>query len=371
MAAGFNAYLIAPASIIPLLTAEFGIDKPAAGLAISVFFLSWGVFGIPGGLLTDRYDNRRLVFGGVCVFVLAAWAGAVVSSYDLFLVTRFVAGATGAFLWTANTNIVNRVFGEHRRALGTSLFVASGPAGQAIAQFGSPLIAGAAGWQTVFFVYPFIVIAGLLGLFVVRRTPVRSDSRISLGEFSTALRNPAVLSVSMAAACAYALFVFFSSWMPTYATEVLSINLAAAGAATALVPFTGILSRPGGGWLSDRFGGRRGPVVIASFVLSLPVIAAISLVATPVGFAALLAAAGLSSQLGIGVVFVLVSELADEGAAGTSLAVLTTISTFGSLSAPVVAGWLIETFSWTAGYGFATVVAIAGIAFVLRAPEPA
>jgi MFS family permease len=370
MAAGFNAYLIAPASIIPILTVEFAIGKAAAGLAISVFFLAWMVAGLPGGLLMDRYDNRRLVAVGVVAFVLASWGGAAAPSYELFLVTRFVGGATGAFIWTANTNVVNQVFPEHRRAVGTSLFVASGPAGQALAQFGGPLVAEAAGWRTVFVAYPLIAVVGLVGLFVVLRRPIRSESRISLGEFAGALRNPAVLSVGMASACAFSLFVFFSSWMPTYATEVLSIELAAAGAATALVPFTGIVSRPGGGWLSDKLGGRRRPVVVASFVLSLPVILGISFVATPDGFAALLAMAGLSSQLGIGVVFVLVSELADEGTEGTSLAVLTTVSTFGSLVAPVAAGWLIQQFSWTVGYGFAVCLALAGIASILRAPEP-
>jgi predicted MFS family arabinose efflux permease len=41
VATGFNAYLFAPASIVPLFVDEFGIDKPAAGLAISAVFLGW------------------------------------------------------------------------------------------------------------------------------------------------------------------------------------------------------------------------------------------------------------------------------------------------------------------------------------------
>ena len=75
VATGFNAYLFAPASIMPPFTAAFGIDKAAAGLAISVVFLGWAVCQIPSGFLMDRYDNRRLVWAGVVVFLGAAAAG--------------------------------------------------------------------------------------------------------------------------------------------------------------------------------------------------------------------------------------------------------------------------------------------------------
>ena len=369
MAAGFNAYLIAPASIIPLLVDSFGIDKASAGLSISVFFLAWGMAGLPGGLLMDRYDNRRLTFVGVVALVLASLAGAATSAYLPFLLTRFVGGATGAFLWTANANVVSRVFPESKLAVATGLFVAAGPAGQAIAQFGGPLLADVAGWRAVFVVYPLIVVAGLPVLYLAAREPVRSEEAISLGQFVRVLRNPTILAVSFASACSFALFVFFSSWMPTYATEELSIDLAAAGAATALVPFAGIVARPGGGWLSDRIGERRRPVIVVSFLLALPVIFGVTTIRSAGGFAVLMLAAGASVQLAIGVYYVYVAELAEPGTTGTCLAMVTSVSTVGSLIAPALAGWLIDVSSWTAGYGFAVVVALAGIGFVLSTPE--
>lgn len=369
MGAGFNAYLIAPASIIPLLTEQFGVDKATAGLSISVFFLSWGLMGIPGGLLMDRYDNRRLAFVGTAVFVAASVATALAPNYAVFLLVRLVGGATGAFLWTANANIVSRVFPESKLAVGTGLFVASGPAGQAVAQFLGPILSSAAGWRSVFIAYPILAAAGVPVLYLAVREPVVSDEHVSLARFARTLRNPTILTVSLAAACSYALFVFFNSWMPTYATEVLSIELAAAGAATALLPFAGIVARPGGGWISDRLDGRRRPVIVASFLLSLPVIFGISLVASPGGFAILMVSAGASVQLAIGVYYVYVSELAEPGTTGTCLAMVTSISTMGSLVAPVLAGWLIDTVSWTAGYGFAVLLAVGGIGFVLRTPE--
>lgn len=368
MAAGFNAYLIAPASIIPLLTEQFDIDKAAAGLSISIVFLSWGLLGIPGGLLMDRYDNRWLVFVGTAVFVAASIATAFAPNYVVFLLARLVGGATGAFLWTANANIVNRVFPESKLAIGTGLFVASGPAGQAIAQFFGPIISDVAGWRFVFLAYPVLAVVGVPVLYLAVREPLVSDERVSLAQFGRTLRNPTILTVSLAAACSFGLFVFFNSWMPTYATEVLSIELATAGTATALVPFVGIVARPGGSWLSDRLNGRRRPVIVASFLLSLPVIFGVSS-ASSRSFAVLMVSAGVSVQLAIGVYYVYVSELAESGTTGTCLAMLTSISTIGSLVAPVFAGWLIDALSWTAGYGFAALLAMSGIGFVLLTPK--
>lgn len=369
MATGFNAYLIAPASLIPILSEEFVINKAAAGLTISVFFLTWGLASLPGGFLMDRYDNRFLVLIGSVVFVVASVLTAVSPNYEVFILMRMLGGATGAFLWTANTNIIGQVFPKAKLALGTGLFVAAGPTGQAIAQFLGPVLAELAGWRSVFFAYPVLVVVGLPILYMAIREPVQTDQAISLAKFRHTLQNIDILAVSGAAACSYALFSFFSSWMPTYATEVVGIELAAAGAATALVPFAGIVARPGGGWLSDWYHHRRRPVIVLSFLLTLPVIVVVTLVATGGQFAVVMFLAGGTVQLAIGVYFVYVTELADQGTTGTSLAMMTAITTMGALVAPVAGGWLIDTISWAAGYGFAIAVAILGIGVILRVPE--
>lgn len=368
MATGFNAYLLAPASLIPLLVGEFSIDKPAAGLAISAVFLAWALFQTPGGLLMDRYDNRLLVWVGVGTFAVAAVAGTFAPTYSLFLATRFVGGMAAVFLWAGNANIVGRTFPESSRALGTSLFITSAPAGGAIAQFGGPLVADAFGWRAVLLLYPLVTVVGAPLFYLTLRDPIRNETHLDLSTFAETLRDPPIVLVSLSSFCAYSLFVFFNSWMPTYATEVLSINLAAAGAITALVPLVGFVARPGGGWLSDRIGGRRRPVIVVAFALALPVFVVISTVSSASGFGAVLLLAGLASQLGTGVFYVYVDELASPETRGTALSVLTTLSMTGALVSPVFAGWLIENVSWVAAFGFGALLAVGGIAAIALTP---
>lgn len=369
VATGFNAYLLSPAPLIPLLVGEFAVDKPTAGLAISAAYVPWLLLQLPGGLLLDRHDNRRLVYAGAAVLGVGAAAGAVVDTYPAYLATRVVGGSTAVFLWTGGVNIVTRVFPADSRALGTSLFVASAPLGLTVAQYAGPLVAAAWGWRAVNLVYPLVTLAGLPVFALALREPVRNRSRLSLGDFARAVRDPAVLAVSVASLFAYALFLFLNSWMPTYATEVLGVELAAAGAATALVPLSGLLARPGGGWLSDRLGRRRRPVVLLSFALAMPAILGLAMAGTLPTFGLALFLAGLASQLGIGVVYVYADELAGAGSGGTSLAVLTALSVSGSLVAPVAGGWVVDAISWSAAFWFAGGLALAGLLAASAAPR--
>jgi len=366
---GFNAYLFAPASVVPLLVGEFGIDKPSAGLAISAVFLAWVLLQLPGGLLVDRYDNRLLVWAGAALLFGMAVAGTLAPDYRTFLLTRFLAGGSALFLWTTAANVVDRSFPAAKRAVGTGLFIASAPAGVTLAQFAGPHVAAAFGWRATLLVYPTVTAVGLPFLYLLLREPVRNESRLELPGFLAALRNRTVLLVSVSSFCAYSLFVFFNSWMPTYGTDVLSLDLATAGAMTALVPAMGLLARPGGGWLSDRIGGRRRPVLVGTFLLVLPALLGVTLVSSTLGYGAVLVLAGVGSQLGTGVFYVYVGELSAEATRGTGLAVLTTLSISGALTAPVLTGWLIEQFSWDAAFGFGALLAVTGIVAVMFAPE--
>lgn len=369
LSTGFNAYLFAPASVVPLLVTEFGIDKPTAGLAISATFLGWVLLQLPSGLLMDRYDNRRLVWLGGGILFVTAVAGALAPDYPTFLLARFLGGGSAVFLWTTNANVVDRSFPASSRAVGTGIFIASAPAGVSLAQFAGPHVAAAFGWRATLLLYPLVTALGLPAFYLLLREPVRSETHLALSAFLTALRNRTVLLVSVSSFCAYSLFVFFNSWMPTYGTEVISIDLATAGAMTAIVPAMGLLARPGGGWLSDRLGGRRRPVLVGTFLLVLPALVGITMVSSVVGFGAMLVLAGVGSQLGTGVFYVYVGELSAEETRGTGLAVLTTLSIAGALSAPVLTGWLIEQLSWGAAFGFGVVVAIVGIAAVALVSE--
>lgn len=361
LSAGFIAYVIAPASILPLFVAEYAIGKPAASASISAVFLTWALLQIPGGYVMDRHDNRRLVALGAVVFILASLGGLLADSYPAFLLTRLVSGASVVFVFVGSVNVLGRVLPDDRRALGMGVFIASPPLGIALAQFTGPLIAQPYGWRVALLAYILLATAGLVVFLALLREPIKPADRATVGQFLGTLRNRSVLLVSLASFCTYAVWTFLVTWMPSYGTEVLGFDLAAAGAATALVPLAGIVARPGGGWLSDLLDGRLVPIIVTSFLASMVLLYLLGGAPSPMAFAVLLALTGAAVNLAVGLYLVYVNALATASTQGTGLSVLLTFSQVGNLVAPVAGGWMIARFSWTGGFGFAIGLAAVGL----------
>jgi NNP family nitrate/nitrite transporter-like MFS transporter len=360
-----NGYFIAPASVLPLLVGEFSVTKTVAGLAISAAIFGTVLSQIPCGFLMDRYDNRRLLAAATAVFVPASVVGVASASYPLFLASRFAAGVAGGVLFVLGTNVVSQLFAGRKQGFVMTLFIASAPVGFAFSQFSGPPVAAAFGWEAAFLTYPALAAVGFALFGLSWSTPIQSGDPISLAQFGNALRNRSVLVVSVSAFCSYMLYIFFNSWMPTYATEVLPLTLTQAGTVTSLLPAVGVVARPFGGWVSDALGHRRRVVVAASLLFALPGLYVIATGVSPAMFAVTMLGVGFSLQFGSGVYYVYARELATENSGGTTLALFTTIAFTGTLVSPTVGGWLISAVSWPATFAVYVGIGLFGIGILL------
>jgi MFS family permease len=366
---GANAYMLAPASIVPLLVDEFTISKATAGLAISAAVFGSVLIQLPGGFLMDRYDNRRLMLAGTLVFAPVATLGTLPGSYYAFLVARVLAGVAAGGLFVLGANIVAEVFEGRRQGFMTTLFLASAPLGFAVSQIAGPMLGERFGWQAPFIAYPALAFVGYLLFRASRPSAIRTGEPISLDAFRLALRNRSVLLVSFAGFCSYVLYIFLNSWMPTYASEQLPITLGQAGTIAALLPAVGIVARPAGGWLSDRLGYRRRAVALLSLGFALPALLVISQAVSVLLFAAVMLGVGFCLQFGMGVYYVYTRELAKGDTSATSLTVFTTIAFVGTLVAPTLGGWLIETFAWGPTFLVHIGIGVLGIGLLAATPD--
>ncbi|WP_226043259.1 MFS transporter [Natrinema sp. DC36] len=364
-----NGYFIAPASVLPLLVGEFSVTKTVASLAISTAIFGTVLSQIPCGFLMDRYDNRRLMAAATAVFLPVSVVGVVLVSYPLFLASRFVAGVAAGVLFVLGTNVVSQLFAGRNQGFMMTVFIASAPVGFAFSQFSGPPVAAAFGWEATFLTYPLLAAAGFVLFRLSWSTPIQSGDPISLAQFGMALRNRSVLVVSVSAFCSYMLYIFFNSWMPTYATEVLPLTLVQAGAVTSLLPAVGVVARPVGGWVSDALGYRRRVVVAASLLFSLPGLYVVAAGVSPTVFAVTMLCVGFSIQFGSGVYYVYARELATENSGGTTLALFTTIAFTGTLVSPTVGGWLISAVSWSATFAVYVGIGLFGIGILLLSTD--
>lgn len=272
-----GALEISPASIALLVSERLAVDTGAVSWLVSVMLGVAVVASVPAGRVVHRLGPRRALAAASALLVaggVASWWFATRGDYALVFLARIVAGGGFILLWNAGLGAFG-AFAE--RATATSLFTASGPLGFAVGHFTAPLLAESFGWASPFLVYPLLVVVPALALAVVR-APAGADAdgdAPTLGEVRSLLATRAFVLVAAMAFVSYSLYLFVNSWVPTYLDAVLGYSATQSGALVAVFPLLGAFSRLSGGLVADRvFDGERRPVVLASFLVSDPLLAA-------------------------------------------------------------------------------------------------
>lgn len=377
LSASAAAYEIVPASVTPVIMDGLGIGPAAVGWIVGVMFGTAVVFSVPVGVALDRIDPRRALTLAAVALVVAGvggWQAALDGAYWTLLATRVLGGAAFTVIWNAGLDVLGRSFAAERGATVIGVFSASGPAGFGLGQLLGPQVAATWGWPAIFAVFAglsalgFVVFRLASGRLALARAAGSGPDRAALGR---ALTDRQVWLVCGMGFSAFSLYLFVNSWMPTYLTT-LGLSLAESGLLVALFPAVGAVSRTAGGVLSDRaFGGRRRPVARLSFVAAVPLVALLAVAREFAVLLVLLGLAGFFVQLGQGLFYTYVRELAAPDVRATSVALLTAVGLLGSFVAPVVAGWILQvTGSYPLAFAYAVLLGAGGLVLAWVAPEP-
>jgi len=371
-----QGFIIIPATILDPISTATGVEQSTAVWLVSATPGAWAATNFLAGSVIDRWGDVAVTATGTVLFVatsgwcfLAGMQGAFLS----LLLARIVAGVAIGAIWTAGANIVGRAFSTATSGTAIGIFTASAPAGFAVTQFTTPTVADAFGWPAVFAIAAGLSVVALGAFFVgVRGVALeKPDHQTTVGaDFAVVLRNRAVVYGAVMAFAAYSLYLFLNSWLPTYLSATFSISATTSGILAALFPVMGVLSRSGGGLLSDRvFDGSRLGVLRLSFLTASPVVALMVLSRRLAVVVALLVLAGFTIQLSFGVVYAYVREAVDESISGTALAVLGTAGIGGAFTAPLVAGELIDYSGYPLAFGYAVALGVVGLGLTMLAPD--
>lgn len=134
----------------PTLATTFGVSAETAALNLSMFMLTFAATQVVIGYVSDAIGRRRVMIGGLIVFVIAAIACAVSPTIEVLLVCRALQGAGAACCPVASRAMVRDTQppGEAARLLSTMLAVL------AVAPMIAPTIGTALldwfGWRAIF-----------------------------------------------------------------------------------------------------------------------------------------------------------------------------------------------------------------------------
>ncbi|WNM27231.1 MFS transporter [Demequina capsici] len=173
-------YFVQP--LLPRLVTQFGISEGSSGLALSVTTAAMMLGLLVAGPFADRVGRARAIALSLLSSGILSIAGAFAPTWELFLVTRALAGLTLAILPAIALAVVRDIApnGDHLRA--NSIYIAGTAVGGALGRLAPLPLANAFGWQSAAVVLGVLSLASGIGsLLWLPRRPARAGERPSLG----------------------------------------------------------------------------------------------------------------------------------------------------------------------------------------------
>jgi MFS family permease len=263
---GLDRWIIAP--LLPSIMKDLHLNYQDAGNIIGVLALSWGVFAVLMGRLSDTVGRRRILIPSLIIFSLMSCISGLATGLLPLLLARGVMGATeGAFL-PACTAATAEASSERRRGfnqgiqLSTFAWVGLG--------FG-PLIA--TGLLDVFpswrWVFCIVGVPGLLTaiamIWVIREPPhlqERAAHRqpVRWGEMFHSRNVPLAMALIL---CAMGCVFVLSGMLPSYLSDYVHLPAAQSAGVLSAIGFGGGIGQFAFAALSDHLG--RKPVAFLCF----------------------------------------------------------------------------------------------------------
>lgn len=225
---GLDRWVIA--TLFPSMKGELHFDNQDLGIIGGVLAISWGVFSMVMGNLSDRLGRRRILIPALIGFSAMSGLSGVVTALPMLILCRVVMGATeGAFL---STSVALTGEASHPRRLGFN----QGIQLSSFSLFGlllGPILATqllqVVSWRWVFVI---VAIPGfILAFFLYRvirepahlRTPEAQAAHTPL-PWRQALASRNVILAMIAMFCGMSCIFVLGNMIPTYLSEYVGLK---------------------------------------------------------------------------------------------------------------------------------------------------
>jgi len=399
-------------SLTNTLQLELHLDKEQLGRTFFAFFFAYGLCQIPAGWLSDAFGARRMLAIYVAVWSLATMCMGMVNGLLAIFVVRFALGVSQAGAYPTAASVIKRWFPFRHRGRANSSVSMGGRAGGLIAfvitaalmlRIGHLLGWETGAWRVVFALYGSLGLVWVVVFVWLFRDSPRTHpwcnpaeaELISPGDSTTPVSHSRALPprhilfskeallMCVIGFCVDIGWVFLVSWLPQYLVDTYGTYLeqqhlgnmeVVAGRLTALTGLAGMAGTLLGGFATDRFVVRFGPIWgrripgITAGVL----VAVLYLVAPHLPnvwwFIGAMAAISLSIDFCLGAMWATYQDIGGRHV-GSVLGLGNMCASFGSAGYTWVAGSLADRHEWNTVFLLAAgAMTIATVSWLLLDP---
>jgi MFS transporter, DHA1 family, multidrug resistance protein len=213
--------MILPA--IPSLAKSWNVSLSLINLNLVFFFVTYGLFLLFYGPISDRFGRRRPLLVGIAVYIVTSLLGAFVSSAPMLIGTRILQAAGAAAGSSISMAMTKDIFiGQERERILAYIAVIMG-----LAPMLAPVIGGwillYLSWHWIFLMEAFMGIVAMFGVLRFPETlPVVSEAPLSqvMNTYGRLLLNPSyVIMVLVMSVSFFPLFSFIAGSSAIYINE--------------------------------------------------------------------------------------------------------------------------------------------------------
>lgn len=351
---------------LPDIGKTFHLNNVELGGIMSAFAITYALFQIPGGLLNDRFGSRKMM-----TFALTTWSiftalTGVVSSYIGLLFVRGLFGISEGMFPSASMKAIGERVPAERRLTANSWVLSSNSFGAALA----PLIAAPAivlvGWRHSFFIVMGLgIVMAIIVWFALPKvaaergvqkleksipTPVDPNDGVG-SKISTILKSGAVWKFALMFGSFDIVIWGLLAWVPTYLIKARHLHLIATGILTSIPWFAGAIGTIIGGWLFDRYFSQHfRRLVVSAEVLGIIFLILMTTSTTVAAYVTYLTFGLFFLQMAFLPIFGLPLRLLSPKVMASGGSIINFGGQAGGFLAPILMGFLIDKFSYSAGF---------------------
>ncbi|KAL6965521.1 putative anion transporter 6, chloroplastic, variant 2 [Sarracenia purpurea var. burkii] len=251
-------------AIIPM-SHQFGWNSSTAGLVQSSFFWGYAMSQLLGGWLAKMVGGRKVLEIGVLIWSLATALVPFLAGFMPGLVlSRILVGIGEGVSPSAATELIARTIPLEERSRAVSFVFGGLSVGSVAGLLLAPPLIKNLGWESVFYIFGLLGIAWFLGFQILKEgepsvgastmswsksVSGKKSGNISLQELGGSIkdvpwkaffRSEAVWAMIYAHFCGSWGHYTCLSWLPTYFSEELNLNLTEAAWVSVLPPLCSI-----------------------------------------------------------------------------------------------------------------------------------
>ncbi len=338
--------------LLPLLAQSYGLTYSQVGIIRAANSSAMTLFELPSGMLSERIGERTLLSFGLLCAGLGYLCLSVSNSYQLILLSLFVAGFGAAFQHALSSSVISTAFNGSERRAALGAYNSAGDAGKlAFAALFTLSIGVGVSWQGVTLGFGAVALFAALLLFAiftrleVGGRPSNSTHHMkSSRTLDWGLRDRTAFS-------ALAAIVFVDTVVQGGFLTFLAFLMIEKEVPTSLAAFAVVLTLAGGvfgkvgcGFLAGRFGVIRS-LALVECLTALGIIAV--LVAPTLTAFFLLPVLGAALQGSSSISYGTVGDLVHDDRQSRGFALIYSVANAAMICAPIAFGLIGDRFGLT------------------------